>query len=333
MERLDLVSSELAFALAGGELLRSTDGGNSWAPILQPPGGAALSVDFWSAQAGIAETTGPYYVTYDGGSRWSALSLPSGWTAGPMNGDGSPGAFCFSGAGTGWAAVSRHGQLAVLVSTDGGRHWGVAQPPQGLPSASPRRYQGNELPGAGATIAGCRGQEAWVLVTQPVGLGNMQGPPPTFDLLVTDALGRGWEDVLQAVGSNIVSRPRVPPPPGGPTQANQGFTYSSPQSATSPGAGALWLTSYNGNFGGEGFASTGDSGQKWAQSYVPGQVPRSGGTLPSYGWVSTAAASGTEGWALFSGSVPKDGPQTSVLYVTHDAGATWARATTFPSSY
>jgi photosystem II stability/assembly factor-like uncharacterized protein len=327
--RLDLVSPDVAFASAGGELLRSTDGASTWAPVLQPPGGAVLSVDFWSAEAGIAETEGPYYVTYDAGSHWSALALPGGWQAGPMNGDGSPGAFCFSQGGTGWAAVSRHDELAVLVSTDGGGHWDVALAPPRLPGAAPTKRGGSELLGAQVEVAGCQGRQAWVLVAQPPALGDMPDTPYTFDLLVTEDLGVTWEDVLQTKGSSIVTRPRVSVPAGGTVQANPGFSYWLPQSATSPGPGTLWLTSNDEKFGGEAFASTADGGQQWAQSYVPGQVAAAGQPLPPYGWASTAASSGAEGWVLFSGPAPQHGSPTAVSYVTHDGGATWARAATF----
>ena len=309
VDRLDLVGPDLAFASTSGELLRSTDGATTWAPVLQPPGGAVLSVDFWSAEAGIAETDGPYYVTYDAGSHWSALALPGGWHAGPMNGDGSPGALCFSQGGTGWAAVSHHDELAVLVSTDGGRHWHVALPPRRLPGAVPTKRGGSELLGAEVEMAGCQGGEAWVLVAQPAALGDMPDVPYTFDLLVTEDVGLTWEDVLQAKGSRIVTRPRAAVPAAGTAQADQGFSYSLPQSAVSPVPGALWLTSYNENFGGEAFASTADGGQHWAQSYVRGQVARAGQPLPPNGWASTAASSGAEGWALFSGAVPSTAPR------------------------
>jgi hypothetical protein len=157
----------------------------------------------------------------------------------------------------------------------------------------------------------------------------MQGVPYTFDLLVTDDLGRSWEDVFQAEGSGMVKRPRAPGPPGGPVEANQGFSGSLPQSALSPAPGTLWLTSYDENSGGEALASTGDGGQQWAQSYVPGELARPRQVLPPYGWLSTAASSALDGWALFSGPVPKHGPQASTLYVTRDSGAAWARTTTF----
>ena len=330
VDRLDLVSPEVAFALAGGELLRTTDGGSRWGTVLQPPGGAALSVDFWSAEAGIAETDGPYFVTYDGGAHWAVLMLPDGWEVGPTNGNGSPGAFCFSTDGIGWAAVSRHGQLAVLVTEDGGQRWQVALAPPNLPSAAPRKLQRyEELPGAEAQMGGCQGQEAWVLVAQPVSLGNMQGVPDTFDLLVTEDSGRNWEDVFQAEGSSIVKRPPVATPPGGPVKADQGFDDWLPQSALSPAPGTLWLTSYDEDLGGEAFASTANGGQSWVQLDIPRQVAKPGELLPDYGWESTAASSAQDGWALFSGSLPNHGPQVSVLYATHDGGSNWARAASF----
>ena len=326
--RLDVVSSEVVFALAGGELLRSTDGGSTWSALLQPPGAPAEGIEFWSPEAGIAETAGPYYVTHDGGSHWSVLVLPDGWQAGPTNGDGSPGAFCFSEGGTGWAAASHGGDLAVVVTTDGGRHWTVALAPRDLPGSAPKKQGGSELLGADVSMAGCRGKQAWVLVAQPAALGNMPDVPYTFDILVTRDLGRTWEDVFQAGGSSIAKRPRVPSPPGGPVKAIKVFPYWAPESAITPAPSVLWLTSYDPNFGGEAFASTGDNGQQWAQSDVPGQVARPGEPLPNYGWLATTASSTADAWVLFSGPQSKQGLATSVLYMTNDGGATWTRATT-----
>jgi len=179
-------------------------------------------------------------------------------------------------------------------------------------------------------MAGCQGAEAWVLVSQPVSLGNMQGVPDTFDLLVTEDLGHTWDDVFQSEGSSIVHRPRVATPAKDPVEADQGFDDSLPQSALSPAPGTLWLTSYDEDFGGEAFASTSDGGQNWVQLDIPGQVAKPGAPLPDYGWDSTAASSAQDGWALFSGLLPKHGPQMSTLYETHDGGSNWARAATFP---
>ena len=63
-------------------------------------------------------------------------------------------------------AVSRHDDLAVLVTTDGGQHWAVALAPGDLPGAAPKKEASGELPGTEVEMAGCQGHEAWVLVAQ-----------------------------------------------------------------------------------------------------------------------------------------------------------------------
>jgi hypothetical protein len=160
-------------------------------------------------------------------------------------------------------------------------------------------------------------------------MGDMQGIPDTFDLLGTSDLGVHWSDLLQSAGSDIVTRPRVPSPPGGPERASAGVDGLLPGSALSPTTGSLWLTTYNDDFGGVSFAATGDGGLQWSQNTYPGQSPAVRSPLPQDGWTSTAAFSPTSALALFNGPRNKAGVESSALYGTNDGGAHWGLAKVF----
>jgi hypothetical protein len=157
----------------------------------------------------------------------------------------------------------------------------------------------------------------------------MQGVPYTFDLLETSDMGAQWLDVLRSTGSDLVTRPRLPSPSSRPQEAVAGFDGWVPQSALSPAPGALWLTSYNEDFGGISFASTGDAGLQWSQNAYPGQRPGTKSPLPQSGWTSTAASGPATAWAIFTGQRNKAGVEDSALYATNDARAHWRLAKVF----
>jgi len=327
--QVDFVDDSTGFALTDDQLLRTTNGGGTWAPLLQPQAGAATAILFWSAAAGLATTGTGLYLTRDAGRSWQPFALPGGWEAGGLQGNGMPNAFCFTGNGTGWAAARRGNRLAVLVTTDGGEHWAVTSAPDLLPAAGTRKAQGTTLPGANLELAACSGGSAWAIVYQPSGEGDMQGVPYTFDLLETSDMGAQWLDVLRSTGSDLVTRPRLPSPSSRPQEAVAGFDGWVPQSALSPAPGALWLTSYNEDFGGISFASTGDAGLQWSQNAYPGQRPGTKSPLPQSGWTSTAASGPATAWAIFTGQRNKAGVEDSALYATNDARAHWRLAKVF----
>lgn len=327
--QVDFVSSTTGFAVTNSQILRTTDGGASWAPLLQPEEGPATTVSFWSAVAGLAMVGTTLYLTRDAGQTWQPLVLPGGWHVNGLNGNEVPSSTCFTSGGTGWVAATRGDRLTVLLTTDGAERWRTALSPAALPGAGAKKVQGTTLPGADVELAACDGRSAWVIVSQPTGNGNMQGVPDTFDLLGTSDLGAHWSDVLQSTGSDIVSRPRLPSPPGGPAKATAGFDGLLPASALSPTTGALWLTTYNEDFGGVSFAATGDGGLHWSQNTYPGQVRAARSPLPQAGWTSTAAFSSTDAWALFTGPRNAQGVESSVLYDTNDAGTHWGLAKVF----
>jgi photosystem II stability/assembly factor-like uncharacterized protein len=327
--QVDFVDDSTGIVLTNDQLLRTTDGGKTWAPLLQPAAGAVAAISFWSAEAGLATTGTGLYLTRDAGRSWQPFVLPGGWEAGGLEGNGMPNAFCFTPGGTGWAAARDSDRLEVLVTTDGGVHWAAALPPGLLPSAATKKVQPMTLPGARVELAACSGQSAWAIVYQPSGEGDMQGVPYTFDLLETSDLGAHWLDVLQSTGSDLVTRPRVPSPSGGPQQAVAGFDGWVPQSALSPAPGVLWLTSYNEDFGGTSFASTNDGGLQWSQDAYLGQSQAPKSPLPQGGWTSTAASSPAAAWAVFTGPRNKAGVEDGAVYATSDAGAHWRLARVF----
>jgi photosystem II stability/assembly factor-like uncharacterized protein len=329
VQQVDFVDVSTGFALTDYQLLRTTDGGGTWAPLLQPQAGAVTAISFWSAEAGLVTTGTGLYITRDAGRSWQPFVLPGGWEAGGLQGNAMPNAFCFTPGGTGWAAARGGNRLEVLVTTDGGGHWATTLPPGLLPAAGTRKVQRTTLPGAEVEMAACSGRSAWAIVYQPSGEGDMQGVPYTFDLLETSDLGAHWLDVLQSTGSDLVTRPQVASPSGGPQRAVAGFDGWVPQSALSPAPGALWLTTYNDDFGGTVFASTGDGGLHWSQKDYPGQSPAAKSPLPQSGWTSTAASGPATAWAVFTRPRNKAGVEDSALYATNDAGAHWRLAKVF----
>ena len=132
------------------------------------------------------------------------------------------------------------------------------------------------------------------------------------------ALGRTW---LLALAS--------PPPVAGPIRPSPPSTAGYLSLHCPRHRGALWLTSYNEDFGGITFASTGDAGLQWSQTAYPGQRPGAKSLLPPSGWTSTAASGPAVAWAVFTGQRNEAGVEDSALYATHDTGAHWRLAKVF----
>lgn len=350
--QLDVVQPSLWFALAGGEILRATDGGLRWAPLSQPPAGPAMSIDFWSAAAGAAlvgnpfnPSTGTFYVTSDGGAHWEQLSLPPSWRFGfGLTHEDADGSVCFSPGGTAWAAGSRQVTLKasgqkpnevtesqLFVSTDDGEHWRVALPSSDLP-APDWAGAGSGPSGPSLEVAACQGGSAWVLSGQPASVGNTLGVPVTFDLLHTADRGASWQDVLRSPSYNEVTRPRVATPPGGAVVAGQPFTLYNGLPALSPAPGTglatVWLSAYNDALGGVSFATTGDAGLGWSQHDFAGQ-PTSTSSLPEQNLAATAASTSDVASALFAGIALHGDPGQSLLYTTSDAGGHWGLSHVF----
>jgi photosystem II stability/assembly factor-like uncharacterized protein len=294
----------VVFAVGGGELLRSLDGGVTWSALDQPVAGPVLSVNFWSAAAGVAETEqGRLFLTADAGLHWRPLRVPVGATA----------TTCFT-ADAAWIVAVRNHRPALLISRDGGHQWQVALGTGVLPRGA------RTAPG-GLQIAGCSGRQAWLIVTQATGPGGTMGPPVTFDLLRTTNLGRSWLDVLRSPSSAPVTRPDVPQPPGGPalTAAAAG-SYAVP-TLTLTSSTSAWYTILNLAFGGIGFGSTGDAGFRWRGHWFAMPSPS---FPPLADWEATSAVNASHAWTLFGS---KNG--SSDLYSSRDGGATWQRIAVF----
>lgn len=95
VQDVSFVSADQGWALGGGELLTTTDGGASWSRQSAPPGGAA-HIRFASAETGYAwSTDGSLWATTNGGASWRpggltqviSVETAAGWVwslAGPQ---------------------------------------------------------------------------------------------------------------------------------------------------------------------------------------------------------------------------------------------------------
>jgi photosystem II stability/assembly factor-like uncharacterized protein len=113
--QLDAYDDQDAWALGARGIARTTDGGRSWhwAPFASLPSQcpAISSIDFYSAQRGVAVSGHTLLVTGDGGRTWGLLTSPSELQS-----------VCFSDVDHGWAGA--HGQFYRTV--DGGAKWQLA---------------------------------------------------------------------------------------------------------------------------------------------------------------------------------------------------------------
>ena len=314
--QLDFVNSTLGFAIANGELLETTDGGDSWKALLHPVSGGVSEVDFWSHSDGVATVGMSLYVTSDAGETWRQLRLGHGWTV------SSNGYFpvCFSTSGVGWAMATRAGREAVLVSTSGDDGWKVAL----APTAFPIDVTTHEP--ATTSIAGCQDRAVWLLVTQTAGPMDMQGIPQTFDLLRSLDLGRSWLDVLRSPSEVTVNRPKVPTAFDGPQKApfEPGPVILSLASPT-----AVWFTVNDEDLGAVTFGSTNNGGLRWTirtfEEPQGNQRTKWPFAFPST-WLTTTARNAEDALALFSS--PKGGG-SSYLYATRNGGTSWSRVAVF----
>lgn len=320
--QLDIVNSQVGFSLANTALIRTTDGGVSWQGLLHPVAGGVAGFDFWSASAGVVSVGYQrLYLTSDAGTTWQPLRLPRGWTiANATVGGNQPADICLGANGVAWVVANRGNRYGVLVSANSGRSWRVALSPDLLPLSVYAREP------AGAGIAACKGDAAWVLVTQPAGPMDMQGIPTTFDLLRSLNLGRSWLDALRSPSEVKVARPKLPSLRGGPLAVP---FLPGPFDLTLASPTAAWFTSPNENFGAITFASTGDGGLRWSihSFQEPQGSQRSPWPFPLDGtWLTTASVDAVHAWVLFSAA---KGDGDSYLYETSDGGSAWKRLTVF----
>lgn len=314
----------------GRQLWRTTDGGDSWTLIPEPPHVRADHVQFWTpadgtvTTRGIAASTGVYLTATDGRS-WRPLGLPAGYWFNPAD---MPRLdyTCFAD-GTGWfvghppRSVALAG-TSVLASTDAGASWRPVLSPAVLRSGTPNVT-------LGAWFGGCRGQAAWVEVRQDrYGRG-----PVSYDLLRTPDLGRTWQDVLHIGNGATIPRLRLPLSLGalGPSPLPAGLVLlPEPLALTSPSGAWLTLVTLNRSLA---LAVTADGGQHWkirwfpAPRHDPSTAPAAPSAFPAgLPWLATTASDSRHAWVLFGST---NGSGASYLYATADGGSTWKRIATF----
>jgi Photosynthesis system II assembly factor YCF48 len=110
--------------LAGGMLLRTTDGGQHWQPVATPPG--VQSVCFSGTRRGWLGAEGNIYGTVNGGRSWTLA------VRGPIQAGGPPGYHALAevecaGSGAGWAELNGPGAALSHMPQIGyhtyGRTW------------------------------------------------------------------------------------------------------------------------------------------------------------------------------------------------------------------
>jgi hypothetical protein len=298
----EFANSQVGFAVAGDELLRSIDGGVSWRPLLEPAAGAVSAADFWSAEAGVAVVGRALLTTTDAGATWSQLRLPAGWSADPtLTAGGTIGNACFTSSGTGWVAALRDGQYGILGTADAGRHWQVALTPAALLALAPLGKNPAPLgkPPLTVQVAGCSGATAWVLVAQRVtpAMGNDQG---TWALLRSLDDGTTWREVLRSAD----------------VTEQQGIYEFAP---TAP-ASAWFVAGTSGGYVAFEEGITTDGGLHWLMRPLPA-------AQDADGWqqLSLAAVNASTAWVLYTAT---DNGR-SYLDATTDAGVHWHQLAQF----
>jgi hypothetical protein len=182
---IDFIDNSIGWAvlnpIAGipgsGEMIGTTNGGNVWTVLSEPPR-ELISVDLVSASDGFGVTSaGDVVATTDGGQSWEMRQ--------PNVSSGNWEAVCFSSPTTGWVA----GGTAVAATTDGGLNWAVSNV-----------YYGPGSPYRGDNIW-CAGDTVWVEVSLLSGGGN-----DNYALLASIDGGGSWHVVASGVGVRPASQ-------------------------------------------------------------------------------------------------------------------------------
>ncbi|MDA8218521.1 MAG: YCF48-related protein [Dehalococcoidales bacterium] len=305
LRSLHMVSPTTGWALAGNEILRTTNGGSLWSnvtpPAVRPTAGplahTALAAKFLDANRGwvaaAAETPGVVTVfrTEDGGRTWSGAELPDNVIAGaPILGM----YLQFADSNHGWLMIEPdHGMNSspgvLYATTDGGVTWTEVASVGG---------EGN-LPFGGAVSLHGDG-DGWV-VGAPVSTINLS-------LYQTHDGGHTWQQQeLQLPSSLSAGSLSVVTPP----------TFFSPGEK----AGILPVTYVPDSLKAIDFVTviyrTSDGGQTW-HSGVP--VPEGIATFanPQDGWV----------WSPEPRDSGSTAPLQGKLLRTHDGGQSWEVAAT-----
>lgn len=295
---------QVVFATENGDgaprLYRSTNGGDSWSPVMDIAG-AVTSAGFSSPDTGwaVSEDGGTLWTTGDGGATWAARRPPSagGSSSAAVASTTTPvtvpsfSAVHMVSATDGWAITDS----GVLRTTDAGENW-VARSPTG---ADITGLQSSYGPGAWSNAAFAGTDEAWLAVTSP-------GAVTVFH---TTNAGRSWSPAVV----------RAQPDLGG-IMAAVGISFPTPQDG--------WLLT---NVGGTALGTeeielyrTRDGGGSWelADAATHGQDSPTG--LPE-GGIKTGMGFAGDGRGWLTGYRGSEAPLW--LYETADGGGTWTRAT------
>ena len=218
LDQVDFIDGQHGWAAGGDTLLRTSDGGASWAALAEPCQGQLTSVHFVSPAVGYAvaakpadsqeatgqDTTalgGSLVRTSDGGSTWSPV------TGAPANSQSA----CFGNADDGYLGTPGH----IWRTTDGGQHWTLALTEPGA-SGNPATADTPQLQCAGAS-------GLWVLF---LGQGAAMEHEPYLAYVSQD--GHQWHGVLEQQYTESALRPglKLPEGPG---------SYPGPVSVIDPG--------------------------------------------------------------------------------------------------
>lgn len=272
------------WAVSSHGLLHTDDGGATWEAVAGT--GDVRAVQFASADLGWAVLSGgagSLARTEDGGLTWEAVAVP-----GPVE------ALCVAPGGGGptlWVAGAGRGAGpsggVVLRSTDGGSTW------QPLALSLPEGPWGLELR--------CAGDAAWVLATDGGAAGHQ-----AFGVL--RVRGDSVAPVLQEPGTHPFGTDEVPPAAGpyaGPLVALDRDTVRF----------AAWCPPCE---GGPAVMRTDDGGATWRTAQLPGQV----GTVDVP--VGMSFLDRDRGWLLLHRE--GTGPQRLLTLRTTDGGRTWTEA-------
>ena len=326
---LHMVSASVGWAISGGSVLRTTDGGAAWGNVT--PGGVlprgtvlrAFSLnaaDAWAVVRGDMALT--IYRTTDGGAAWRSAALATGSLRVSCD---------FVDPRHGWllvdtGAVALQEAVSIYATADGGATWALVSR-TGPAGASPG---GLPFPGGKGGIAFSSPTVGWVAVNPPI-------PGGSVVYETTDG-GRTWARralPAPAVSGGLVYVYRpwffspstglapvqiiVPPAHTGDAgrllwtvdETHDGGRSWSTQPAAPGGGLYSWLDAQHGwQVVGPNLESTSDGGRTWTA--IP--VHRSLSAVRQLDFVSLEV-----GWALESGP-----GGTTVLLRTTDGGRNWA---------
>ncbi|MHB1417068.1 MAG: YCF48-related protein [Chloroflexota bacterium] len=330
LRSLHMVSHTTGWALAGNEILRTTNGGSLWNDVTpgdiiiptdpQDPAASVFPASYfldtntaWVAALSEKSSGGLLLHTTDGGRTWAKLEMPTG-----------SGQLYFVDKQNGWLALTTGVAMGssgkeLYRTTDGGQHWELAF------RSDPNQPRDDGLPFGGLmtgvgfadlTTGWAVGQTyaqgvAWIYVTHDGGSTWQQQPLPIGSsykeamVTLTPPLFFGARDGVLPV--------QVPSAAEGPgttifyTTSDGGSTWTAgtPVAAVGPwdfaDAQHGWVVNADG-----GLLSTRDGGQTWQAIGTLSAVP---GGLDF--------ADQQTGWAYGQGD------QAPYLLKTSDGGATW----------